>query len=161
MPGDKIDILVHKEQVIHGFVEFSDGSVLAQLGAPDMVTPVAVALAWPRRFPLSKPSLDLASIGCLHFERPDEGRFPALRLARQALDTGGAAMCAMNAANEAAVGAFLSGRIGFQGIVRIISSVLERLGHDSAVTLEQLTDLDARARRQAEILIARPGAFSM
>ena len=130
--AEQIEVLVHPQSVIHGMVGYCDGSVLAQLGAPDMRTPIACSLAWPDRLPAPTPRLDLAAVGRLTFEKPDPVRFPALRLAREALARGGGATCALNAANEIAVGGFLRGEIGLLDIVpvveRTIETVIERPG---------------------------------
>lgn len=122
---DEIDVLVHPQSVVHGLVEFRDGSLVAQLGAADMRIPIAHCLAWPQRLSAPTPRLDLAKIGSLTFEEPDQGRFPALALARQALETGGAAPTVLNAANEVAVAEFMAGRLGFAGITRLVEAVLE------------------------------------
>ena len=118
-------MLVHPQSVVHGMVEFRDGSVVAQLGSPDMRTPIAHCLAWPRRIDGLAPRLDLAQIGELTFEAPDVIRFPALALARRALQTGGAAPTVLNAADEVAVGEFIAGRIGFTGIAALVEAALE------------------------------------
>ena len=145
----QIRVLVHRQSVIHGLVYYSDGSVLAQLGSPDMRIPIAHTLAWPRRLVTNAPRLDLAALGRLDFELPDEQRFPALRLARHALRAGGAAPTILSAANEVAVDAFLAGRIGFLDIVATVEDVMERLGAPSADTLEAVLALDAAARLAA------------
>jgi 1-deoxy-D-xylulose-5-phosphate reductoisomerase len=125
LPPEQIDVLVHPQSVVHGLVEFRDGSVVGQLGAPDMRIPIAHCLAWPRRMSAAAPRLDLAKIGSLTFEEPDLGRFPALGLARQALQTGGGAPTVLNAANEVAVGEFIAGRLGFAGIAALVRVVLD------------------------------------
>jgi 1-deoxy-D-xylulose-5-phosphate reductoisomerase len=125
LPGDKIDVLVHPQSVVHGLVEFRDGSMVAQLGAPDMRIPIAHCLAWPQRMSAPTSRLDLAKLGSLSFEQPDLERFPALALARQALQAGGAAPTVLNAANEVAVGEFIAGRLGFAGISVLVEMVLE------------------------------------
>ncbi len=149
LPDDRIDVLVHPQSVVHGMVHYSDGSVLAQLGAADMRIPIAHALAWPSRMPTSSPRLDLAAIGQLSFEAPDPVRFPALRLARAALRAGGAAPAILSAANEVAVEAFLGRRIGFLDIARLVEAVLDRLGQQSADTLDAVLHWDDEARREA------------
>ncbi len=149
---DEIEVLVHPQSVVHGMVCYKDGSVLAQMGAPDMRIPIAHTLAWPERLATTSPRLDLAAIGRLEFSPPDEARFPALRLARAALRAGGGAPTILNAANEVAVAAFLSRRIGFLDIAAVVEATLERLGTPSADTLEHVLELDARARRCAETL---------
>jgi 1-deoxy-D-xylulose-5-phosphate reductoisomerase len=122
---DEIDVLVHPQSVIHGMVEFRDGSVVAQMGSPDMRTPIAHCLAWPRRIDAPAPRLDLAQIRELTFEEADTVRFPALALARQAMAAGGAAPTVLNAADEIAVAEFIAGRIGFQGIAALVAATLE------------------------------------
>jgi 1-deoxy-D-xylulose-5-phosphate reductoisomerase len=126
LPSDQIDILVHPQSVVHGLVEFRDGSVVAQLGAPDMRIPIAHCLAWPERIDGPAPRLDLAQVASLTFEPPDDVRFPALALARQALEAGEAATTILNAANEIAVAAFLDGRLSFSGIAALVEATLER-----------------------------------
>lgn len=131
-PEDEIDVVVHPQSVVHSLVEYRDGSTLAQLGPPDMRAPIACALAWPERISWPAPRLDLAKIGNLTFEAPDEDRFPALRIAREALRGGEGAPAAMNAANEVAVADFLDGRIGFLDIAAIVSETLEAMDHAQA-----------------------------
>jgi 1-deoxy-D-xylulose-5-phosphate reductoisomerase len=125
MPSEKIDVLVHPQSVVHGMVEFRDGSVVAQLGAPDMRIPIAHCLAWPDRMAAPNPRLDLTQIATLTFEPPDLARFPALRLAREALQAGQAAPTILNAANEVAVGEFIAGRLAFAGIPALVETALE------------------------------------
>jgi 1-deoxy-D-xylulose-5-phosphate reductoisomerase len=141
-----INVLVHPQSVIHGMVHYRDGSVLAQLGSPDMRVPIAHTLAWPARLPTTAKRLDLAALGRLEFEAPDPVRFPALRLAREALEAGGGAPCVLNAANEVAVATFLDGRLGFLDIAAIVSDVLDRLGSRPADSLADVLELDAHAR---------------
>ena len=124
MPQDRIDVVVHPESIIHSLVEYVDGSTLAQMGPPDMRTPIACALAWPERLAWPAPKLDLAALGKLTFEAPDETRFPALSLARQALTEGGAAPAIFNAANEVVSQAFLDGRTSFLAIVDTVAQVV-------------------------------------
>lgn len=150
IPQEQIDVLLHPQSVIHSMVEYRDGSVLAQLGTPDMRTPIAYALAWPKRIATPAEKLDLARIGSLTFEAPDEKRFPALRLARQALGAGGTAPATLNAANEIAVAAFLKGRIGFLDIAKIVEDTLERANNAPLSTLESLIASDTAARAIAE-----------
>jgi 1-deoxy-D-xylulose-5-phosphate reductoisomerase len=150
---DRIDILVHPQSVIHSMVAYADGSVLAQLGSPDMRTPIAYALGWPRRIASPAPKLDLASIATLTFEAPDPIRFPALRLARAALQSGGSAPTVLNAANEVAVAAFLAGRIGFLDIAATVEKTLETV---TLVPLGGIGDVlaqDRAARHCAQALI--------
>ena len=155
MPESDIGVLVHPQSVIHGLVYYRDGSVLAQLGAPDMRIPIGHTLAWPGRLPTASPRLDLAALGQLTFEPPDDVRFPALRLARDALRAGGAAPTILSAANEVAVEAFLSRRLGFTAIADLVEAVLSRMGHHPADTLDAVLDLDAAARRTAHTIAAR------
>jgi len=125
IPPDEIDVLVHPQSVVHGLVEFRDGSVIAQMGPPDMRIPIAHCLAWPRRLDGPAPRLDLAKLRELSFETPDTARFPALALARRALATGGAAPTVLNAADEIAVGEFIAGRIGFPAITALVEATLD------------------------------------
>jgi len=126
-PSERIDVVIHPQQIIHSMVEYQDGSTLAQLGTPDMRGPIACAYAWPDRLPWPAPKLDLAASGPLTFEAPDPDRFPALNIARQAMKTGGLAPAAMSAANEQAVAAFLDRRIGFLDIAATVAETLERM----------------------------------
>lgn len=158
MPEDRIDIVVHPQSVIHSMVSYVDGSVLAQLGSPDMRTPIAYALGWPKRIHAPAPRLDLAAIGQLTFEAPDPVRFPALRLARAALQTGGSAPTVLNAANEVAVEAFLSRRIGFLDIARVVEETLETLDPVAPSSIEDVLAQDQRARSHARSIIARRSA---
>ena len=153
-----ISVLVHPQSVIHGLVHFRDGSVLAQMGAPDMRIPIAHALAWPGRLATQSPRLDLAALGTLEFHAPDPVRFPALRLARDALRAGGGAPTILSAANEVAVEAFLGRRLGFTAIAALVEAVLERLGPQSADSLDAVLDLDASARRAAHQIAAAKAA---
>jgi 1-deoxy-D-xylulose-5-phosphate reductoisomerase len=149
---------VHPQSVVHGIVHYQDGSMLAQLGAPDMRIPIAHALAWPERLPTTSPRLDLAALGRLDFFAPDPVRFPALRLARDALRAGGGAPTILSAANEVAVDAFLMRRLGFTEIASLVEAVLDRLGTPVADTLEAVMELDAAARRAAEGIAAAKAA---
>ncbi len=153
--------LVHPQSVIHGMVCYRDGSVMAQLGSPDMRVPIAHTLAWPGRMATSAPRLDLAALGRLDFAAPDPERFPALRLARAALAAGGGAPAVLSAANEVAVAAFLARRIGFLDIAEIAGRVLDAMGAPEAGSLQSVLGLDREARAQAEALCnlcARPAA---
>jgi len=152
MAEDRIDILVHPQSVIHSLVAYVDGSVLAQLGTPDMRTPIAYALGWPRRIPSPSPRLDLAKLGKLTFEAPDSARFPALDLARETLRQGGGSPTILNAANEIAVGAFLAGEIGFLDIVRSVEETLRIFPSGALSTLDDLRRLDMEAREAARHL---------
>jgi len=149
LPEDRIDVLVHPQSIVHGMVAYRDGSVMAQLGAPDMRTPIAVALAWPDRMPTSVERLDLARLSDLSFAPPDLERFPALALARAALRAGGDRPAVLNAANEAAVAAFLERRIGFLEIAAIVSETLSALPARPAARLEDVLAADNDARRWA------------
>jgi 1-deoxy-D-xylulose-5-phosphate reductoisomerase len=149
LPGERIEIVVHPQSVVHGLVYYSDGSVLAQLGSPDMRTPIANALGWPLRIPAPSPRLDLAALGRLAFEAPDLDRFPALRLAREALDAGGGAPTVLNAANEVSVAAFLDGRIGFLDIAAIVEETLAALPDRPIAELDDVYDTDREARAYA------------
>ena len=149
IPEEKIEILVHPQSVIHSLVAYRDGSVLAQLGQPDMRTPISYALAWPRRMSTPVASLDLARIAALTFESPDDERFPAMKLARESLQNGGSAPIVLNAANEIAVEAFLAGEIGFLEIIRLVERTLERFPHRGIEDLETVLELDISARRDA------------
>lgn len=156
-----IDVLVHRQSVIHGMVCYQDGSVLAQLGSPDMRIPIAHTLAWPERIRTASPRLDLAAVARLDFEAPDPVRFPALRLAREALRAGGGAPAILSAANEIAVEAFLARRIGFLDIVATVEAVLGQMGAPPADTLEDVVGLDAAARRVATTLVAARARHDM
>jgi 1-deoxy-D-xylulose-5-phosphate reductoisomerase len=155
LPEDRIDILVHPQSVVHSLVSYLDGSVLAQLGTPDMRTPIAVALGWPQRMVSPGRRLDLAAIGSLTFESPDPVRFPALRLAREALRVGGGAPTVLNAANEIAVAAFLRRDIGFLHIAELVEETLLVLHGETIATLDDVRMLDGRARQVASQLVAR------
>jgi 1-deoxy-D-xylulose-5-phosphate reductoisomerase len=162
MPSNRIDVLIHPQSVVHSLVEYADGSTLAQLGEPDMRTPIACAWSWPDRIEWPAPRLDLAAVGQLTFEAPDEIRFPALAIARGALGVGGGAPAAMNAANEVGVAAFLDRRIGFLDIAALVSETLEELtgGGDltqdsNADPLEWAMTIDAGARRTAAQVLSR------
>jgi 1-deoxy-D-xylulose-5-phosphate reductoisomerase len=150
----QIDVLVHPQAVIHGMVCYRDGSVLAQLGSPDMRIPIAHTLAWPARMATQSPRLDLVALARLDFAEPDSVRFPALRLAREALRAGGGASAILNAANEIAVESYLQHRIGFLDIAGTVARVLDAMGAPPADTLDEVLALDAAARRTAERLAA-------
>jgi 1-deoxy-D-xylulose-5-phosphate reductoisomerase len=158
LPSDRIDILVHPQSVIHSMVEYVDGSVLAQLGSPDMRIPIAHALAWPERMSTPAARLDLTQIATLTFEAPDPARFPALRLARAALEAGGAAPATLNAANEVAVAAFLDRRIAFGDIAALVERVLDRVDAASPRSVADVLDIDARARDTARLLMTKIAA---
>jgi len=156
MPEASIEILVHPQSVIHSMVAYRDGSVLAQLGQPDMRTPIAYSLAWPQRMTAPVERLDLVSIGSLAFEAPDPERFPALRLARDALRAGGSAPTVLNAANEVAVQAFLDRRCRFLDICGAVEQVLEALPPIALESLDQVGEIDRAARRRADEILAVP-----
>jgi 1-deoxy-D-xylulose-5-phosphate reductoisomerase len=151
---DQVRVVLHPQSVIHSLVEYLDGSLLAQLGNPDMRTPIAHALAWPERIASGVPSLDLFQVARLDFEPPDLARFPCLGLAYQAIEAGGTAPAILNAANEVAVEAFLGGRLGFTAIAEVNAATLEALPATSAEDLEQLLEADRQARRMAEQQVA-------
>ena len=153
LPSDQIDVLVHPQSVIHSLVAYVDGSVLAQLGMPDMRTPIAYTLAWPDRMETPCRRLDLGEVARLDFEPPDPVRFPALRLAREALVAGGGAPAVLNAANEVAVGAFLERKIGFLDIIRVVEATLAAITNRPIETLADVTDIDAQARQHAVNLL--------
>ncbi len=155
MPREKIDVLVHPQSVIHSMVEYRDGSVLAQMGSPDMRTPIGYCLAWPDRMETPAPKLDLAKLGQLTFESPDPTKFPALRFAQEAMQKGGIAPAALSAANEVAVQAFLDKRIGFLDIERINEKVLSDVLGTPLTDLDMLADADTAARAKAHELIAK------
>ena len=148
--ADRVQVVIHPESIVHSLVEYRDGSVLAQLGNPDMRTPIAHALAWPDRIASGATPLDLAALGALRFRATDLERFPCLALAMAAARAGGAAPIALNAANEMAVEAFLSGRIRFTGIAPVIAEVLAQYGGPDPGDLESILALDASARCTAE-----------
>jgi 1-deoxy-D-xylulose-5-phosphate reductoisomerase len=150
---DQIETLVHPQSVIHSMVGYVDGSVLAQLGTPDMRTPISYALAWPDRIATPSPRLDLSDIGSLTFEQPDFKRFPALNLARESLRAGGCRPCVLNAANEIAVQHFLAGDIGFLDIARVVEEVLSECAVRSIDTLDDVHETDQDARNKASALI--------
>ena len=150
-----VEIVVHPQSVIHSMVEYVDGSVMAQLGHPDMRTPIAYGLAWPDRIESGVPLLDLVAQGQLNFEAPDENRFPCLRLARQAMETGNSASVVLNAANEVAVAAFLEGRIPFPGIAHVIENTLNKANLVKPDHLDVVLEADAAARRQAQQFVSQ------
>lgn len=152
---EQIEVVIHRQSVIHSLVDYVDGSVLAQLGNPDMRTPIAHALAWPERIDSGVAPLDLFAIGRLDFERPDELRFPCLRLAREAAQVGGSAPAVLNAVNEVAVEAFLQRRIRFGDIARMIGSVLNAEPVRAVEALDVVFDVDQRARALAAEWLAR------
>ena len=158
MPPEKIDVLIHPQSIVHSMIEFADGGVLAQLGVPDMRLPILYAMAFPDRLETGAKPLDLAQIGSLTFEAPDRAKFPGMFLAYDALRAGGAACAMLNAANEVAVGAFLSGRIPFGRIWQLNRDTLEAAGDQPADSVEAVFAADALARRVAEGILTRTGA---
>ena len=149
LPSKQLDVVIHPQSVIHSLVEFVDGSILAQLGSPDMRIPIAYALAWPERMPTPAARLDLASIARLDFEAPDLDRFPALRLAREALEAGGAAPIVLNAANEVAVAGFLAGHVRFPHITEIVQQALNEASYDAPRTISDVLEIDRVTRERA------------
>ena len=146
LPSNRLDVVIHPQSVIHSMVEFVDGSVLAQLGSPDMRIPIAYALAWPERMETPAQRLDLASIGRLDFEAPDLERFPSLRLARDALEARGAAPVVLNAANEVAVASFLAGSIRFGDIARLVEDALGEMAFSPPQSVGDVLEVDRRTR---------------
>jgi 1-deoxy-D-xylulose-5-phosphate reductoisomerase len=157
LPSEAIGVLVHPQSVVHGLVYYRDGSVLAQLGSPDMRVPIAHTLAWPKRIQTQAPRLELATLARLEFAEPDTIRFPALRLARDALQAGGGAPTILSAANEVAVDAYLRRRIGFLDIAATVAQVLEEMGACPADSLDDVLDLDSRARAASARYCSRRG----
>ena len=155
LPSEQIDVVIHPQSVIHGLVTYHDGSVLAHLGTPDMRTPIAYVLGWPARTAAPMERLDLAKVGQLTFAPPDERRFPALRLAREALSQGGGAPTVLNAANETAVHAFIEGRIGFLDIAATVEETLTALPVAKPTTLDDVYNVDREARVVAAEMAAR------
>jgi 1-deoxy-D-xylulose-5-phosphate reductoisomerase len=153
-PADLIEVVIHPQSVIHSMVSYCDGSVLAQLGNPDMRTPIAHALAYPGRMDSGVAQLDITQIGTLQFEKPDFARFPCLALAFEALRAGGTAPALLNAANEVAVQAFLDTRIGFRDIDRVIARVMQENDHGAATSIDAVMAQDGVARRAAETIVA-------
>jgi 1-deoxy-D-xylulose-5-phosphate reductoisomerase len=160
MGPERVDVLIHPQSIVHSLVEYADGSTLAQLGPPDMRTPIACAFAWPDRLPWPAPGLNLAKAGPLTFEEPDLDRFPALKLAKAALVAGGPAPAVLNAADEVAVAAFLDRRIGFLDIARVVAETLERMdriavsAHSGGDVLETARATDATARHVADEVVS-------
>jgi 1-deoxy-D-xylulose-5-phosphate reductoisomerase len=153
LPSERIDILIHSQSVIHSMVEYVDGSTIAQLGSPDMRIPIAHALAHPERISTPAAPLELARIGKLEFEVTDPARFPALRVARQALEAGGGEAIVLNAANEVAVAAFLAERIGFLDIVPLIERAIDRAAAPAPRSIAEVLDIDRRARESVDHFI--------
>ena len=161
LPESHVDVVVHPQSLVHSLVEYADGSLLAQLGAPDMRTPIAQAMAWPERIASGVQSLDMTAVGRMDFEPPDHERFPSLGLARAAARAGGSAPAILNAANEVAVQAFLDRRLNFTGIATVIDKVMQRLDSSPVKALGDVLDADAAARRMAVSFIELgSGAFA-
>ena len=150
LPSERIDILIHPQSVVHSLVEYVDGSVLAQLGSPDMRIAIAYALAWPERMATPAERIDLAAIARLDFEAPDVERFPALRIAREALEAGGAAPIVVNATNEVAVAAFLAGAIRFSDIAATVGEALNEADFAAPSSIAEVLEVDRSVRRRAE-----------
>jgi 1-deoxy-D-xylulose-5-phosphate reductoisomerase len=155
---DQLGVLIHPQSAVHGLVQYADGSLLAQLGTPDMRTPIASCLAWPNRMSVQVARLDLAALSRLDFEAPDMQRFPALRLAREALEAEGGAPCVLNAANEVAVGLFLARGLGFLDIAAVVAETLAALGSQPISDLDSILALDQAARREASRIAAHRAA---
>ena len=155
LPSERIDILVHPQSVIHSMVEYVDGSTIAQLGSPDMRIPIAHCLAWPDRIETRAEPLDLIKIASLTFESPDEVRFPSLRLARAALESGKGEAVILNAANELAVAAFLDRRIAFGDIARIVEQAVETIDAPSPQSVDEVIALDQAVRDQVASAVPR------
>jgi 1-deoxy-D-xylulose-5-phosphate reductoisomerase len=155
MPEDRIEVLIHPQSVIHSAVAFCDGAVIAQMGTPDMRLPILYAMAYPHRLPTGGAKLDLTQMNQLTFEKPDEARFPSLRLGRECLRAGGGACCVLNGANEVAVEAFLAGRITFGAIFDVVEETLSKVGSMGAGSLEAVFMADEAARRTARNLLSR------
>jgi len=153
LPSARIEVLIHPQSVVHSLVEYIDGSVLAQLGSPDMRVPIAYALAWPERMATPAERLDLSQIARLEFHKPDMTRFPALRIAREALECGGAAPTVLNAANEVAVGCFLAGRIGFTEVAELVEQALDRAVAQAPASIEEVIAVDSQTREAIGAMI--------
>jgi 1-deoxy-D-xylulose-5-phosphate reductoisomerase len=153
LPSHQIDVVIHRQSVIHSMVEFVDGSVLAQLGSPDMRIPIAYALAWPERMETPAQRLDLAAISRLDFEAPDLQRFPALRLAREALEAGGAAPIVLNAANEVAVAGFLDGQIRFPDVAQLVEEALGESNFDVPRSIDDVLEVDRVTRESVRAMM--------
>lgn len=151
----QLDIIIHPQSIIHSMVSYIDGSVLAQLGSPDMRTPISYTLGWPDRMNTPAKKLDLTEIGELNFIKPDVERFPSLRITHEVLQNGGSAPTILNASNEVAVYAFLQRKIGFQDIAKIVDETLSKIGFHSMSSLEDVHDVDEKARRVSSELVAQ------
>ncbi len=158
VPHEKLDVIVHPQSVVHSMVEYADGSVLAQLGSPDMRIPIAYAMAWPERIATPAARLNLAQIGSLTFEAPDLERFPCLALAWDAMRAGGSAPCILNAANEIAVAAFIAGQAGFLDIDAIVAETLQSVPQGPVASVDDVVAVDAAARAAARAITRRMAA---
>ena len=154
MPASKLDVLIHPQSIVHSLVHYTDGSVLAQLGMPDMAIPIAYSLSWPERMAVATPRLDLATIGRLDFQPLDHARFPAVKLARDALSAGPAHLIAFNAANEVAVAQFLARKVAFTAIAETVSRIVETTHTTPITSIDDVLAADADARRRAEGILA-------
>jgi len=152
---DDIEVVIHRQSIIHSMVDYTDGSVLAQMGNPDMRTPIAHAMAWPDRIDSGVEPLDMFSVGQLNFEKPDLVRFPCLRLAFEAAEVGGTASTILNAANEIAVDAFLEGKLSFTGIATVIEATMKGIENQAADSLETILTADQQARDVANDIIKK------
>jgi len=161
LPLEQVEVVVHRQSLVHSIVEYVDGSMLAQLGSPDMRTPIAYALGWPERLDSGVQFLDLVRAGNLQFEAPDMARFPCLRLAREAAVAGGLAPTVLNAANEVAVAAFLEGRLNFAGIARVIEAVLATAPSGAASDLAVVLEADEQARESALRQLSRTAGMAV
>jgi 1-deoxy-D-xylulose-5-phosphate reductoisomerase len=150
---EQLDIIIHPQSIIHSMVSYIDGSVLAQLGSPDMRTPISYALGWPNRIKTPAKKLDLAEIGQLNFITPDEERFPSLKITREVLQKGGSAPTILNASNEIAVCAFLNGKIGFLDIVKVVTETLDKININTMSSLSDVHDVDENARRVSSEIV--------
>lgn len=150
---DKVEVVIHQQSIIHSMVDYTDGSVLAQMGNPDMRTPIAHAMAWPERIESGVEPLDMFSVGQLNFEKPNLERFPCLRLAFEAAEAGGTVSTVLNAANEIAVDAFLDNKLGFTGIAKVIEATMDAVDFKEADSLETILSVDAQARQVANDII--------
>jgi 1-deoxy-D-xylulose-5-phosphate reductoisomerase len=158
VPVERLDVIVHPQSVIHSMVEYVDGSVLAQLGTPDMRIPIAYAMAWPERIATPAARLNLAEIARLEFEAPDLERFPCLALAWAAMRAGGSAPCILNAANEIAVAAFIAGKVGFLDIDAVVAATLDQVPSGPVSTIEEVMAIDAAARAAAMAAVEKRAA---
>jgi 1-deoxy-D-xylulose-5-phosphate reductoisomerase len=155
MPENKIDVVVHPQSIVHSLVAYKDGSYLAQLGLPDMITPIAFSLAWPKRMDIHGPLLDLTTLTNLSFEPPDPIRFPALTLSRESIKAGGNANVILNAANEIAVQGFLSRQIKFTDIVPIIKNVLDKEYAVEPTSIEEVLSMDEAVRISSQLIMGK------